>query len=92
MELNIVKQEEKSLLLECRGETLTLTEALREHLWSIKAVVESAQIKEHPYLSEPKIFVKVSHGSPSEALGKAAENILEEVKEFKKAFKEALKR
>jgi DNA-directed RNA polymerase subunit L len=91
MELNVVKKDEKSLLIECRGETSTLTEALREHLWNVKGVVESAEIKEHPYLAEPKIFVKVSQGSPAEALEKAVENILEEVEKFEKAFKEELK-
>ena len=91
MELNVVKQDEKTLLLECRGETVTLTEALREYLWDNKSVLESAQIKEHPYLSEPKIFVKVSRGSPAEALEKASESILQDVEEFKKTFKEALK-
>jgi|GEM_PF-609438 len=91
MELNVVKEDEKSLLLECRGETITLTEALREHLWDVKSVTEAAQIKEHPYLAEPKIFVRVSQGSPVEALEKATENILEELEDFEKSFKEALK-
>jgi DNA-directed RNA polymerase subunit L len=92
MELNVVKQDKETIMLECRGETVTLTEALREYLWENASVVEAAQIKEHPYLAEPKIFVKVSRGSPVDVLENASENIIKDIDNFKKAFKEALKR
>jgi len=90
MELNVVKKTDDTLMVECRGETVTLTEALREYLWDVGGVVEAAQIKEHPYLSEPKIFVK-SEKDPKEALEKAAEKILDDIEAFKREFKNALK-
>jgi len=92
MELNIVKRDKDTLLVECRGETVTLTNLVREYLWDNSSVTESAQIKEHPYLAEPKIWVKVTKGSPVTALVKASESIIKDLNEFKEKFKIALKR
>lgn len=92
MELKVVKKDEKTLLLECKGESFTLTNVLREELWEDKNVSEAAQIKEHPYLAEPKIFVKVSRGDPESALEKASERIIEQTKEFREKFKKELKK
>jgi DNA-directed RNA polymerase subunit L len=92
VELKKIKEDEKTLLLEIPNETYTVTVALRDELWSDKNVSEAAQIKEHPYLSQPKIFVKTSRGSPRVALEKAAERTAEQAKEFKEKFKAALKK
>jgi len=91
MELKVIKEDEKTLFLETTGETYTLTNTVREELWNDKNVSEAADIKEHPYLAQPKIFVKVSKGSPRAALEKAAERVAEKAKEFKEEFKKALK-
>jgi DNA-directed RNA polymerase subunit L len=91
MELKIVKEDDRILFLEVPGETYTLTNTIRESLWEDKNVSEAAEVKEHPYLSQPKIFVKVTKGSPREALEKAAERIAEKAREFGEEFKKALK-
>ena len=91
MELKIIKEDEKTLFIEATGETYTLTNTIREELWNDKNVSEAADVKEHPYLSQPKIFVRVTKGSPREALEKAAERIAEKAKEFGKEFDKALK-
>ncbi len=90
MEIVKVKEDEKSLLLEIRGESFTLTSSLEEALWKNSNVSEAASFREHPYLSEPKIWVRVKKGDPKEALKEAAEKLIEEVKEFKEKFKKAL--
>lgn len=92
MELKKIKEDEKTLLLEVGGETFTVTNVLREELWNDKGVSESAQIREHPYLSQPKVFVKTERGSPISALEKAAERISQQAKEFREEFKKALKK
>ncbi|MBI4010415.1 MAG: DNA-directed RNA polymerase subunit L [Candidatus Aenigmarchaeota archaeon] len=92
MELKKLKEDDKTMLVEVVGESFTLTNAIREYLWDDKSVSEAAQIKEHPYLSQPKIFVKTDRGSPVTALEKATEKIVEDTKEFKQKFKEALKK
>ena len=91
MELKVLKDKDKTLLLEIRGETVTVTNLLREELWNDSSVSEAAQIKEHPYLSEPKVFVKVSRGTPQTALKKACERIIKKSQEFREEFKKALK-
>jgi len=92
MEIKVVKKNEKTLVIETPEETSTLTNLLRENLWQDKNVSEAAHIKEHPYLSNPKILVTTSRGSPQTALEKAAERISDQAKEFKEEFKKALKK
>jgi DNA-directed RNA polymerase subunit L len=90
MQVVKVKGDEKSILIEIREETFTLTSALEEELWEDKNVSEAASFREHPYLSEPKIWVKVKRGNVKEALEKAAESLIEITKEFREKFKKAL--
>lgn len=92
MDLKKIKEDDKTLLLEVGGETFTVTNALRDELWNDKSVTESAQVREHPYLSQPKVFVKTDRGSPTAALEKAAERISAQAKEFREEFKKALKK
>ncbi len=92
MELKKVKEDEKTLLVEAKGESFTLTNAIRDYLWDDKNVSEAAQVKEHPYLSQPKIFVKTSKGSPMVALEKATDKVVDISKEFRQKFKESLKK
>jgi DNA-directed RNA polymerase subunit L len=92
MNLKAVKEDEKTLTLELKGEGVSFTNLLQEELWNDKSVSEAAHIKEHPYLSEPKVFVKVNKGSPRTALEKAATRIEDQAKEFKEEFKRALKK
>jgi DNA-directed RNA polymerase subunit L len=91
MELKVIKEDEKTLFIEATGETYTLTNTIREELWNDKNVSEAADVKEHPYLSQPKIFVRVTKGSPKEALEKAAERIAEKAREFAEEFKKLKK-
>lgn len=92
MELKKIKEDKDTLLLEVGQETFTVTNALREELWNDKSVTEAAQIREHPYLSQPKVFVKTDKGSPVAALEKAAQRISSQAKEFQTEFKKALKK
>ncbi len=92
MELKVVKQDDKTLVLEVPGETVTITNVLRGELWEDRNVREAAQIKEHPYLAEPKVFVKTSRGKPQTALNKAADRIIKQTEEFAVELKKALKK
>lgn len=92
MELNVVDEKEKSLIIEVKGETVTITNLLSKELWNDSSVVESASIKEHPYLGEHKILVKTNRGSPRTALEKAATRITDQVEDFRQSFKRSLKK
>lgn len=91
MELNVLKRDDHSILLEVKGESFTLTTPIREKLWKDSNVLEAADMKEHPYLEEPKIWVKVERGSPLTALSKAADRLLKDVENLEREFKKALK-
>ena len=88
----MVKEDENKLILELKGESIGFVNLLRDELWKDKNVSEAVYIKEHPYLSEPKVFVKMSKGSPRVALEKAAERIKDQSKEFGEEFKKAAKK
>ena len=90
MEIVKIKEDEKTLLLEAKGEDFTLFVPLSEKLWEISGVKESAVIREHPYLSEPQLWVKVSRGKPLEAIKKASEKLIKEIGELKEKFKKSL--
>ena len=92
MELKTVKEEEKKLVLELNGETLAFAHLLKDELWKDSSTKEAAAIKEHPYLEEPKVLVVTSRGSPKTALEKASERIIEQTKELREKFKDALKK
>jgi len=91
MELKKVKEDEKTLIVEMSGESITLPNLIRDELWNDKNVSEAAYIKEHPYLAEPKIFVKVKRGKPITALKKVSNRTMNQLEEFKEKFKSALK-
>lgn len=92
MELKVVKQEDNTLVLELADETVTMTNVLRGELWEDKNVSEAAQIKEHPYLANPRIFVKTSRGKPQTALKKASDSVMKKTEEFADQFKKAIKK
>lgn len=92
MELKAVKQDKDSLLLEIGGETISFANLLTRESWNDKATLEASHIREHPYLSQPKVFIRSSRGSPKEILDKSAERILSQAKEFREEFKKALKK
>ena len=92
MEVKITKEEKDTILVELGGETISFANLLRQESWNDKSTSEAAHMKEHPYLSQPKVFVKSSRGSPREILEKSAERIADQTKEFKEEFKKALKK
>lgn len=91
MEVNVLKEDKNMLLVEVKGDTIGFANLIREELWNDKAVEEAACIKEHPYMSEPKIFVKTKEGKPQKALQESIKRIQSNLKEFKKELESTLK-
>lgn len=93
MELEILKKDDREniLLLEVKGETFTLTHVIEDELWEDPNVVEAADMREHPYLEEPKIWVKVEKGSPITALKRACSRIRKNLDKLNETFEKALK-
>jgi DNA-directed RNA polymerase subunit L len=92
MDVKIAKEDKCSVLVEIGGDTISFANLLRHETWTDKSTTEAAHMKEHPYLSQPKVFVKSGRGSAREILEKSAERIADQAKEFKEEFKKALKK
>ncbi|MCS7134859.1 MAG: hypothetical protein N3E38_01520 [Candidatus Aenigmarchaeota archaeon] len=86
MEVRVIKQEKDSLLLEIKGDTIGFANLISEQLWEKKEIEEAAAIKEHPYMAEPKIFVKTKGVNPKSVLLDTAKSIENLVKELEKEF------
>lgn len=92
MELKVLKRSKNSTLIELKGGSVGFVNLLRKELWNDEGVDEAAYIKEHPYMAEPKIFVKMKgRKSPRTALKGAVKRIQSDLKglkiEFERAFK-----
>lgn len=90
MEIVKIKGDSDTALLELRGETFTLASLLEEELWENKNVSEAASFREHPYLSEVKLWVKVKKGEVADALIETVDSLLKKVEELKKVIKKSL--
>jgi len=92
MELNVTKKDDNSKVIEIRGESFTFVNLIEEQLWESKNIDEAACIKEHPYMTEPKLFVKMKgKQSPEVEIIKAIKVIQTQLSELKKEFNTALK-
>ncbi len=80
--INVVRNETELLEIEIPGdETLT-------HLLSRYCETDSAAVRDHPFLTEPKIIVYGKN--PVKELTKAAENIISDLEEFAELFKKEI--
>jgi DNA-directed RNA polymerase subunit L len=85
MELKLIKEDEKSKLIEVKGESFSFVNLIVEELWKSDKIDEAATIKEHPYMAEPKLYVKVKEKTkPEVELSKAIKGVEAQLKELKK--------
>ena len=92
MELKTIKKKKNLLEVEVKDESVGFVNLIKEELWEDKNVDEAAYIKEHPYMAEPKIYVKMKGKSdPKVALDRANKRILVKLKGLKGEFERALK-
>lgn len=92
MELNVIKKDDNSRVIEFKGESFSFVNLIEEELWKNKDVDEAACIKEHPQMSEPKLYIKMKgKQSPEVQIKKAISGIQDQMKELKDEFSKALK-
>lgn len=92
MEVKPIKQDKNMLLVEIKGDTIGFANLIREELWNNKDVEEASSIKEHPYLEEPKIYVKTKSEKPKKVLEDTVVSLQTKVKELRNEFRIALKK
>lgn len=83
MKVNVIRNEKDLLEIEIPGnETLT-------HLIARFCKADAAAVREHPFLTEPKIVI---HGQqPIKAVIEAIDDVISLLEEFKNHFKRAVK-
>lgn len=92
MELNKIKEGTNMIKIELKGESVGFVNLIKEELWNDDNVDEAAYIKEHPYMAEPKIYVKMKGKSnPRVALERTVKRLQVKLKNLEKEFKRALK-
>ena len=91
MKLTVLKKDKDSVIIEVKGESKTFVNLLKDELWEDKNILEASAIKEHPYMGEPKLLVKVKTGNPMIAIKKAVKHLDVKTKEIRDEFNRDLK-
>lgn len=91
MELNILEESKNRLVVEIKGESHGLCNALKAELRNNKKVQLTGYNVAHPLIGIPKMVIETSSGSPKEALVEAAKNLKKEADDFLKAFNKGAK-
>ena len=92
MNIEKIKEEGDTFLIQINGGTLSFVNLLKEELWNDSNVQEAAAIKDHPYMAEPKLLLKMKGKSnPRTAIGKSIKRVENKLKDFDKEFRRALK-
>jgi len=87
MKIDVLENDDNKLKIELHT-NLTIVNLLNENIWKQKVDV-SAYRTDHPYLSRPILMVKSKN--PKKSILDAATEIIEDVKEFRKQFQNAMK-
>jgi DNA-directed RNA polymerase subunit L len=81
MELKIIEEEPKSIVLEFVNADRGIAELIKDRLMENKDVEFAGVTKEHPEIGMPRLVVKSSRSAKSLVL-KAVEEVQEEIKEL----------
>lgn len=90
MELRPISVTDNELEVEVIGENETILNPLKVRLLLDDDVELAEYIIEHPFLSNPKIFMRTRKGDATKALTRALKALQKEYKDFEKAFEDAV--
>ena len=91
MELNVLEDSKKKLVVEIKGEGHALCNALKSELWKNKKVHIAGYNIAHPLVGVPKLVIETESGAPKDALVDAAKKVKKEADDFLKAFNKIAK-
>ena len=84
MEMNVIKNESKELVIEFVTKDLTIPDLIVSELLQNSDVEFASVEKDHPEVGNPRLVVKTCKKKASDALEKALENIDENFSDIKK--------
>lgn len=88
MEVTVLEEKKKRVVVELKGANHGLCHALKNELWNDGTVTVASYVVEHPMTSVPKLVVETnSEGNPHDALKKAIERLKKQIEQFKTELK-----
>lgn len=88
MELNVIEETPKRLVVEVKGAGHTLCSALKAELWESKHIKVATYSISHPLVGVPKIIIETDgEAKPRKLLSDAAAKLAETADKLKKEFK-----
>lgn len=89
MKLVKVNKEKKEIKIKAEGLNETYLFPLRERLDADKRVEFANFYKNHPFLDDPTIYVRISSGKPQSALKRASKSLANDYEKLRKLFLKA---
>ena len=86
MEIKTIESTKDVLEIEVLGENETLLNPLKVKLLADDDVELAEYIIEHPFLTNPKIYIRTKKGEPAAALKRALKALHKEFLDFEKAL------
>ncbi len=91
MEIKVLEKSKNKLVVDVKGESHTLCNALRQELWNDSHVKVAAYDVKHPLIGVPHIIVETDGEDPKKVLAKAAQRLGKKADNFAKLAKKAIK-
>ncbi|MBN2457533.1 DNA-directed RNA polymerase subunit L [Candidatus Woesearchaeota archaeon] len=91
MELNVVEKSKNRIIIEIKGETHTLCNALKEELYSNPDVKAAGYYIEHPEVGIPRLVVETKKNSPQKVISDALKKLIKKNEKFLDAFNKEVK-
>ncbi|MBW2992623.1 DNA-directed RNA polymerase subunit L [Candidatus Woesearchaeota archaeon] len=91
MEVKILEDKKKRIVLELEGEDHTFCNLIKKELWNDSHVKVAAYNIDHPMIGKPKMIVETDGGDPRKALTDAAKRVEKDLDKFKSEFSKNIK-
>jgi len=89
MQVEKLEKSADSILISIKGIDEGLLHAFKERLGKDKSVTLANYFKNHPFLNDPELLVKISSGKPQSALKRTAKAMANDYAKMKKLFLKA---
>lgn len=91
MELNVLEESKNKIIVEIKGQSHTICNALNRELWNDKSVKAAGYNVKHPVASSPVLIVETDGKNPRDALADAAKRLGKSSEKFIKSFDKEIK-
>ncbi len=90
MEINVLEESKNKLVVEIKGESHALCNAIKSELWKNKKVKTTGYNIAHPLVGVPKLIIE-SNSDPKKLLVDAVKSVKKDADDFLKSFTKTVK-